>query len=114
MNASFFLVINHNLEVLEMERPRFGPTHTAAEIWRLLKLTRSHPPVMHRTGELTLVWRDPHDWHFDPMNAAAWHVAGRMARGNVVVMGPEPLLRRFRLADYTTVHAPMPPRLQLT
>lgn len=112
-NSGLFLVICQDLSVHAMERPLYSPAMTAREVLRLLKCSRDRSPVMHRCGRLTLVWRDPTDVSFDVVNPAAWHVAGQVARGLVVVTGPEAELRRFRLADVTSVHTPPPERFSL-
>jgi hypothetical protein len=101
MDPSFFVALHPDGSTTTVDRRRRSAAHTTRDVLAVLALTGSSmPPVMRRTtGGLTMVWRDPRDVSFEPLNPVVWHTFGQAARGPVAVLGSDKVLTAFCAAD---------------
>ena len=96
--GSFFVALHPDGSTTAVDRRRRSAAHTTRDVLALIG--SSMPPVMRRTtGGLSMVWRDPRDVSFEPLNPAVWHEFGLAARGPVAVLGSNAALTAFCAAE---------------
>lgn len=115
--AAYYIVVHPDLSVEEVERRFTSTSQFALELFGRVKCLKIHgsnmAPVTHKLGTVKLMWRDPRDVSFDPMNPVPWRVAKKLAVGPIVVRGPRDDVQNFRQTYIAGTHPPMPQRINV-
>lgn len=90
-----FVLVSHDGSTRAIDRQRKSLLHTYIDIVELLGNPKLAPVVRAAGDGLTMVYRDPKDASFEPINPLAYHSFGAAVRGPVAVLGSDDSLDAF-------------------